>query len=107
MKLLVSDKKYKDLIYSGIIAYYEELKAKLEKSAELNFKRWDILDKQITFSHKPCGSWIDEVNCDIDYFKEHMDWLDLELTHNTTNCNYIIELQAKPSKIYNIYGQQE
>lgn len=39
--------QYKQSVYNGIVSYYDELKTRLAKSAELNFKRWDILDKKL------------------------------------------------------------
>lgn len=97
--------KYKASVYNGIMSYYEELKSKLAKSAELNFKRWDILDRRITFNHKPLGSWIDEVNCDIEWFINHQEWLEEQLGHSLT---FIVENEKDKGRreIYNLLGQK-
>lgn len=97
-------KKYRERITNQVLSYYDILKDYLAKSAELNFKRWDILDEEITFHHKPCGSWLEEVNCDIDFFKNHQLWLDLVLDPYITGISE--PLFIKNNSTYTIYGQR-
>ena len=98
-------RKYKEAVVVGILEYYNQLKTLLAKSAELNFQRWDILDKKITFNHAPCGSWIDEVNCDIAWFKEHQAWLDKKLTPYAMGI-FTCQSSCDDNKVYNISGTQ-
>ena len=64
------------LLREELLAYMDTLQNEIMKSQKLNFKRWDILNIQISVGGMPLGSFENEVACDKQFFINHMDWLD-------------------------------
>ncbi|MDR1525252.1 MAG: CotH kinase family protein, partial [Tannerella sp.] len=60
----------------AMLDYFDVLRQELYESQKLNFQRWDILDKQIHVGGIPLGSFDREVDCDIQFFKNHITWLE-------------------------------
>ncbi|MDR0697764.1 MAG: CotH kinase family protein [Tannerella sp.] len=59
-----------------MLDYFEVLRQELYESQKLNFQRWDILDQRIHVGGIPLGSFDKEVDCDIQFFKNHITWLE-------------------------------
>jgi hypothetical protein len=67
---------HKTGIQQGIIQYISEAQNEIRESQELNFKRWDILNSRVSVGGIPLGSFAAEIECDKQFFNNHMDWLD-------------------------------
>ena len=67
-------------ITEDILKYIDDKKKLLEKSQELNFKRWDILNTRVSVGGIPLGSYDKEVECDRQFFINHMNWLNEEIS---------------------------
>jgi hypothetical protein len=59
----------------GILNYISEAKAEITVSQELNFRRWDILNTRVSVGGIPLGSFEAEVECDRQFFINHIKWL--------------------------------
>lgn len=67
-------------ITEEIIAFIDETAGLLQKSQELNFRRWDIMNERISVGGIPMGSYENEVECDRQFFIKHMNWLNGEIS---------------------------
>lgn len=67
--------EYKSLA-TEMLLYFEVLRQELYESQQLNFQRWDILNRRIHVGGIPLGSFDEEVDCDIQFFKNHITWLE-------------------------------
>lgn len=63
-----------------ILKYIDETSKTLQKSQELNFKRWDIMNIRVSVGGIPMGSFDKEVECDRQFFINHMNWLNKEIS---------------------------
>lgn len=63
-----------------ILKYIDETSKTLQKSQELNFKRWDIMNIRVSVGGIPMGSFDKEVACDRQFFINHMNWLNEEIS---------------------------
>ncbi|MBK5196014.1 MAG: CotH kinase family protein [Proteiniphilum sp.] len=63
-----------------ILSYIDETTTLLEKSVELNFKRWDIMNQRVSVGGIPMGSYEKEVECDRQFFINHINWLNEEIS---------------------------
>jgi hypothetical protein len=59
-----------------ILQFIDDTKDEIMKSQVTNFRRWDIMNDQISIGGIPLGSFDAEVACDRQFFINHMDWLD-------------------------------
>lgn len=71
----------KDTILSDLLDFYDDTIMVIDASQELNFKRWDILDKQVSVGGSPLGSFEKEVECDKKFLEGHISWLDNEINN--------------------------
>lgn len=67
-------------ITEDILKYIDDTKKLLEKSQELNFRRWDIMNERVSVGGVPMGSYDKEVECDRQFFINHMNWLNEEIS---------------------------
>jgi hypothetical protein len=67
---------YKSTVRSGIINYIGNTRIEIYRSQQLNFKKWNVLGIKLGIGGIPLGSFDAEVACDIQFFLNHMDWLD-------------------------------
>ncbi len=67
-------------ITQEILKHIDDTKELIEKSQELNFKRWDILNIRVSVGGIPLGSFDKEVECDRQFFINHMNWLNDEIS---------------------------
>jgi hypothetical protein len=77
--------EHKTAVRSDIIRYINQLKDYLEKSQVMNFKKWDIMNIQITADGNPvggipAGGYDAEIETDKQFFNNHLDWLDTALS---------------------------
>lgn len=63
-----------------ILKYVDETTKLLERSQELNFKRWNIMNVRVSVGGIPMGSYDKEVECDRQFFVNHMNWLNNEIS---------------------------
>ncbi|MEA4917813.1 CotH kinase family protein [Proteiniphilum sp.] len=68
-------------ITDDILRYIDETAAMLEKSQQLNFRRWDIMNIRVSVGGIPMGSYEKEVECDRTFFINHMNWLNNEISN--------------------------
>ncbi|MDR2773780.1 MAG: CotH kinase family protein [Tannerella sp.] len=61
---------------TDMLNYFEVLRLELYESQKLNFRRWDIMDKRIHVGGIPLGSFDREVDCDKQFFKNRITWLE-------------------------------
>ncbi|MDR1516778.1 MAG: CotH kinase family protein [Dysgonamonadaceae bacterium] len=59
-----------------LLSYYEELRSELAESQKLNFRRWNIMNERVSVGGVPMGGFDKEVDCDIQFFKNHINWLE-------------------------------
>jgi len=64
-----------------ILNYIDSTSAMLDASQQLNFKRWDIMNKRVSVGGIPMGSYEKEVECDRQFFINHMNWLQNEFSN--------------------------
>ena len=62
-------------ITSDILQHIVDVQNEIMQSQELNFKRWDILNTRVSVGGIPLGSFEKEVECDRQFFINHMNWL--------------------------------
>lgn len=65
-------------VTNEILSYIDNTQSMLQKSQKLNFKRWDIMNQRISVGGIPMGSYDKEVECDRQFFINHMKWLNEE-----------------------------
>lgn len=68
-------------ITDDILQYIDETAVLLDKSQELNFKRWDIMNIRVSVGGTPMGSYKKEVECDRQFFINHINWLNSEISN--------------------------
>ncbi|MGV3761821.1 CotH kinase family protein [Parapedobacter sp.] len=68
-------------VTDDILQHIEETTRLIAKSQELNFKRWDIMNERVSVGGIPMGSYEKEVACDRQFFIDHMNWLDGEISN--------------------------
>jgi hypothetical protein len=66
-------------IQKELLLYMDSKKKEIMKSQELNFKRWDILRSWISVGGEPLGTFEKEVDCDKQFFINHMMWLEMAI----------------------------
>ena len=93
-------RQYGERIRSTVIAFYNQLKDSLALSQQENFKRWPILDKPVYWAYVPLGSWEAEVECDLQFFLNHYEWLDQQLEKYISG---VTELSHEPFQTDNVY----
>jgi spore coat protein CotH len=71
-------KTYRSLS-TEILKHIDGLKQELAESQKLNFQRWDIMDQRISVGGIPMGSFEEEVECDIQFFNNHINWLETSI----------------------------
>jgi hypothetical protein len=68
--------QYKGQISQTILQYIDERESEIMKSQKINFRRWDILNTRVSVGGIPLGSFEAEVDCDKQFFINHMNWLE-------------------------------
>jgi len=68
-------------VTDDILQHIEETSQLIAKSQELNFKRWDIMNERVSVGGIPMGSYEKEVECDRQFFINHMNWLAGEISN--------------------------
>jgi hypothetical protein len=71
---------YKFQMTVGGLAYFVAAKAEIADSQSLNFRRWDILNTRVSVGGIPLGSFDAEVECDRQFFINHINWLDTAIS---------------------------
>jgi len=68
-------------VTDDILQHMEEMAQLIGKSQKLNFKRWDIMNTRVSVGGIPMGSYEKEVECDRQFFINHMNWLAAEISN--------------------------
>lgn len=68
-------------VTDDILQHIEETTQLIDKSQQLNFKRWDIMNTRVSVGGIPMGSYEKEVECDRQFFINHMNWLANEISN--------------------------
>jgi hypothetical protein len=63
-----------------ILNFIDETAEMLDQSQQLNFKRWNILNERVSVGGIPLGSYKAEVDCDRQFFINHMNWLNSQFS---------------------------
>ena len=58
-----------------LINFIDEKVKLMNESINLNFMKWDILDKKVSFNPKIYNSYEEEINCVKDFLKNRINWL--------------------------------
>ncbi|MDR1172722.1 MAG: CotH kinase family protein [Bacteroidales bacterium] len=66
-------------VTQDILQHISDVQKEIMESQSLNFKRWDILNTRISVGGIPLGSFEKEVECDRQFFINHMNWLETAL----------------------------
>ena len=64
----------------ALITFMDDTIRKIDLSQKLNFCRWRILDRKISVGGIPLGTYEAEVECDKAYLREHIRWLDEQIS---------------------------
>jgi hypothetical protein len=75
-KLKYSWNQNKTLVKQEILQFMDKAEGDIMKSQAMNFRRWDIINEKVSVGGIPLGSFEKEVDCDRQFFINHMDWLD-------------------------------
>ncbi len=65
----------------SLLAYVDSMADEMRASADLNFKRWDILNKNVHQNFQYPGSFQGEVDVVRDYIAERIEWFDNKLMY--------------------------
>ncbi len=66
---------YRSRVTRDILQHMDDVQKEIMESQRLNFKRWDIMNERISVGGIPMGSFEKEVECDRQFFINHMNWL--------------------------------
>ncbi len=67
-------------IVEDILKYIDDTKKLIEKSQDLNFRRWNIMNIRVSVGGIPMGSFDKEVECDRQFLINHINWLNNEVS---------------------------
>jgi len=67
---------YKYQVTFDVLKYIADTREEIQASQALNFRRWDILGTRVSVGGIPLGSFDAEVECDKQFFINHITWLD-------------------------------
>ena len=79
-KKLIKEEWQKLDVYDQLLNYFDETAKLLDKSQKFNFRRWDILNIRVSVGGRPLGSYEEEVACDRQFFINHYNWLNGEIS---------------------------
>ena len=83
----------------------------IKESKELNFMRWDILNKQVSFNPKIYGSYKEEILYLKEFIKNRINWLSNYFlkTNKEINivCEHTVKNVTKSELIYEIDNSVE
>ncbi|MDI9606430.1 MAG: CotH kinase family protein [Bacteroidota bacterium] len=79
-KKLIKEEWQKLNVYDHLLNYFDKTPELLDRSQKLNFRRWDILNIRVSVGGRPLGSYEEEVACDRQFFINHYNWLNGEIS---------------------------
>ena len=62
-----------------LIGFMDDTVQEIYFSRELNFRRWTIMNQKISVGGIPMGSYEAEIECDKDFLREHIQWLNEQI----------------------------
>lgn len=94
-------------IRAGVLACFDELTERLQRSAAVNYALWDNLPLRIGFGATPLGSWEAEVASARAFFEERYDFLDGVFRSYATGLAPVAGLAASPGRrVYDLTGRK-
>ena len=98
--------KYRNIVRDSVLATYDKLSTLLAQSQEENFKLWPILNQQVSIGAQPLGSWQAEVECDRQFFLNHLEFLDKQLQPYMPTSVTATSEDTHSVTIYNLSGNK-
>ena len=94
-----------------LVNFIDEKVKLMNESIDLNFMRWDILDKKVSFNPKIYNSYEEEINYVKDFVKNRINWLSNYILGTKyevkADCQIIEENFTKTGIIYEIDNSTE
>ena len=96
---------------NNLVNFIDEKVKLMNESIDLNFMRWDILDKKVSFNPKIYNSYEEEINYVKDFVKNRINWLSNYILGTKyevkADCQIIEENFTKTGIIYEIDNSTE
>lgn len=73
------------LTKQSLTAVVDNYASELERSQQLNFIRWDILNQKVHQNPQALGNYEAEVNVVRNYIRNRLDWMDNKLSYGTNS----------------------
>ena len=94
-----------------LVNFIDEKVKLMNESIDLNFMRWDILDKKVSFNPKIYNSYEEEISYVKDFVKNRINWLSNYILGTKyevkADCQIIEENNTKTGLIYEIDNSTE
>ena len=88
----------------AFVSSHEQL---LDRSQQLNFKRWPILSERVHQNPRALGSYSAEVEAVRKYMNDRIDWMDNKLgfVYDPTAIDRVVFDSTRPYAVYSVSGQ--
>ena len=99
--------RHAGLTEENLVAWIDQMEAKLEASQKLNFMRWPILNASVHMNPRTWGSYAAEVNNVRSFMKERLAWMDrrLDYTYVPSGINEVEIDLSQPYEVFTLAGQ--
>lgn len=99
--------RHAGLTEENLVAWIDQMEAKLEVSQKLNFMRWPILNASVHMNPRTWGSYAAEVNNVRSFMKERLAWMDrrLDYTYVPSGINEVEIDLSQPYEVFTLAGQ--
>ena len=99
--------RHAGLTEEKLVAWIDQMEAKLDASQKLNFMRWPILNAAVHMNPRTWGSYAAEVNNVRSFMKERLAWMDrrLDYTYVPSGINEVEIDLSQPYEVFTLAGQ--
>ena len=99
--------RHAGLTEENLVAWIDQMEAKLEVSQKLNFMRWPILNASVHMNPRTWGSYAAEVNNVRSFMKERLAWMDrrLDYTYVPSGIEDVVIDLSQPYEVFTLAGQ--
>lgn len=99
--------RHAGLTEEKLVAWIDQMEAKLDASQKLNFMRWPILNASVHMNPRTWGSYAAEVNNVRSFMKERLAWMDrrLDYTYVPSGINEVEIDLSQPYEVFTLAGQ--
>ena len=99
--------RHAGLTEEKLVAWIDQMEAKLDASQKLNFMRWPILNATVHMNPRTWGSYAAEVNNVRSFMKERLAWMDrrLDYTYVPSGINEVEIDLSQPYEVFTLAGQ--